>query len=64
MYFDFHSLEEVQKYALKLHHKLVVFKEKYILIHNGNANRLTYQHLYQVVDFLQKLENSWKKGVV
>jgi len=63
LYEEFQDLEQVQKYALKCKHYLVIKDSKFILTHTGNANKLTYDYLSDVVNYLQKLEKSWTKGI-
>jgi len=61
LYEEFQSLEQIQEYALKYNYSLKIKNDKYILINMHNANKLTYKHLFEIIDYLQKLEKSWQK---
>ena len=63
LYEEFQSLEQVQEYAFKCKHNLIIKEGKFILTHTGNANKLTYNYLSDVVNYLQKLEASWTKAI-
>lgn len=63
LYEEFQTLDQVQKYALECKHHLIIRDGKFILTHTGNANKLTYNYLSDVVNYLQRLEASWTKGI-
>lgn len=61
LYEEFQSLKQVQDYALKCNHRLIIKDDNYILVHMDNANKLTYKFLHEVIGYLQRLEKSWIK---